>query len=151
MKIYNYDKSTGEYRGESEAKRSPEDVEEVYLFPASSTDIKPIVPEKGFAAVFNGTAWSEVEDFRGQTYYDEETRQPVVIDIIGSIPQGLVPTQPPVPPPSKDELRVSKLKAALGEAGLWTAIAALYADRSGASADADALTPVFAQVEDELG
>jgi len=54
--IFNYHPITKEYLDEVEAKRSPADIEEVYLIPAYATDIKPNLQEGKITKFVDG-AW----------------------------------------------------------------------------------------------
>lgn len=75
MKIYNYDKQTGEYIGESTASENPLEIGE-YLIPANATTEAPIVSQEGFVTVFKDGEWTSVDDIRG-TWYN--IREEVVI------------------------------------------------------------------------
>lgn len=92
MKIYNYADITGEYLWESEAGISPLDNEP--LIPRNATTITPPATQPKKARVFNGRAWSLVDDFRGETRYAKGTRNPVVIDFLGPISQDLYQDEP---------------------------------------------------------
>jgi len=82
MKIYNYT-DFGEYVGESTAGTSP--LDGLPLIPRNSTIIEPPARQDKKARVFNGTEWILVDDFRGETWYYHGTRNPIVIDFLGSI------------------------------------------------------------------
>ena len=56
MKIYHYNKTTGEYIGEITARQSPLEPG-VYLMPAYSTVTAPPACATGMVAVFSGGAW----------------------------------------------------------------------------------------------
>ena len=92
MKIYNYVDTTGEYLFESEAGISPLDGE--LLIPRNATTIRPPTAQAKKASVFDGKAWSLVDDFRGETKYAKGTRSPVVIDFLGPINQDLYQDEP---------------------------------------------------------
>ena len=87
MKIYNYADTTGEYLWESEAGISPLDSEP--LIPRNATSIIPPAAQPKKARVFNGKAWTLVDDFRGEIRYVKGTRNPFVIDFLGPISQDL--------------------------------------------------------------
>lgn len=93
MQIYNYHSVTKEYLGESTADKSPLE-EDIYLIPANATEIKPPEVSENQVAVFKDENWTIAADFRGNTYYDKDTGQPVIIDFIGNIPDNLQDTLP---------------------------------------------------------
>lgn len=58
---------------------------------------EPKLPQKERQAIRrneNGDAWELVDDFRGLTAFIIETKQPVTIDFIGSLPEKLTLLQP---------------------------------------------------------
>lgn len=63
MRIYNYDRETGEFTGESLADESPLEPG-VWLFPAHSTDTPPPIPGASQRSFFIGGEWiqKELED-----------------------------------------------------------------------------------------
>lgn len=71
-----------------------------YLRPARSTDKIPPAAEPGKKAVFDGERWSLVEDHRGRTVYSTATGEPRVLDALGPVPPGCVPS----PPPSREHI-----------------------------------------------
>lgn len=84
MRIYDYDKYTGEiasYDGR-EAREDPLEPGR-FLIPKFATDIRPPKPHRGTTAVFKDSRWSEVADHRGKTYYSKETGEAVVITELG--------------------------------------------------------------------
>ena len=103
MKIYNYDGTSGEYIGQSEAQKSPLE-ENVYLIPANATDKQPLASKNGFAVCFKEGAWQYVKDDRGAIYYDENNRE-VKITSLGQDTLGLreTPKEPPI-----EQLREAK-------------------------------------------
>lgn len=87
MKIYNYD-DEGIYIGESTANPSPLE-QGKYLIPAKATTVKPPASGDNEVAVFKDDQWVIEKDFRGETYYTSESREPITIDEIGEeIPDG---------------------------------------------------------------
>nr|DAV06632.1 MAG TPA: tail fiber assembly protein [Caudoviricetes sp.] len=111
MKIYNYDGTSGEYIGQSEAQKSPLE-ENVYLIPANATDKQPLASKNGFAVCFKEGAWQYVKDDRGAIYYDENNRE-VKITSLGQDTLGLreTPKEPPI-----EQLREAKT----AELARWT-------------------------------
>jgi len=91
MKIYNYDKQTGELLGGSIARENPLE-QGKYLIPSNSTIKEPIVPEDGHVAVFKDDEWTSVEDIRG-TWYN--IREEVEVTSLDHDMTGL--TKEPVP------------------------------------------------------
>lgn len=91
-KIYNYHPITNEYIGESTADIDPLESKiqkkEIYLAPANSTELKPPITYTNQVACFESGQWIVKPDFRGQTYYDKETREPIIINFIGNIPEN---------------------------------------------------------------
>ena len=72
MQVYKYDEKTKEYIGAEQALINPLETElqgkTIYLLPANATFEKPNLQE-GFASVFNGTQWENIEDNRGKEYW----------------------------------------------------------------------------------
>ena len=77
MKIFHFDKATGELLGESEARLDPLETKgkgsEAYLVPANATEIAPPEAGKNEKAVFDGSTWRLVPDFRGPFYKPDGT------------------------------------------------------------------------------
>lgn len=99
MNIYHYHPETGEYMRTAEAKLDPRESEiqgqEVYLIPACATLIAPPEAEEGMARVFDGEAWSLVEDHRGKTVYATADGQQSIIRDLGTISDGYTLEVPP--------------------------------------------------------
>ncbi|MDM3563076.1 tail fiber assembly protein [Proteus vulgaris] len=58
---------------------------------------EPTLPKKENQAIrrkIDGSAWEIVDDYRGLVAYHIQTKQPVNIDFIGSLPDTLTPLQP---------------------------------------------------------
>lgn len=102
MLIYGYHPETGELTGVSEAEESPFGDGE-FLIPAHSTQIVP--PESvsvGYALAFDGQAWGEVLDHRGETWFTAEG-EPMTINLIGNpVDHGLQAEAPPLPEPEPE-------------------------------------------------
>lgn len=68
MQTYRFDPKTKEYLYAEEAFLDPLETQTqgkpVYLLPADSTFTRPLEPEEGHAAVWNGEAWEYIEDHR---------------------------------------------------------------------------------------
>ena len=72
MQAYKYDEQTKEYIGTEQALIDPLETElqgkTIYLLPANATFEKPNLQD-GFASVFDGTQWENIEDNRGKEYW----------------------------------------------------------------------------------
>lgn len=91
MKIYNYNKQTGELLSETIAKENPLEPGK-FLIPANATTKKPIVSEEGFVTIFKDNEWTSIEDIRG-TWYN--IREEVEVDLLNHDMTSL--TKEPVP------------------------------------------------------
>ena len=96
--VYLYDPTTGVFTDFYNAQLSPLDESGTYLCPVCSTDIAPPVAQINQAVVFADGAWSVVPDFRGQTWFDSSTGDPVVITAIGQPASNLVQSYTPPAP-----------------------------------------------------
>lgn len=85
--IYHAHPATGEYLGEGEARLDPLD-DTFLLIPAHATQDKP--PEAGArqAAVWSGSEWTLMADYRG-VVYSTESGAALQHDAIGELPEGL--------------------------------------------------------------
>jgi len=95
MKLYNYNKS-GEFTGITDARldilESKKQKKDVFLRPARTTTEAPIIAENKCPVYDNG--WSNVDDYRGQEYYDQYGKKAVINTLGDTIPTG-VATEPP--------------------------------------------------------
>lgn len=82
MRIYHLDRVTGELVGEGEARESPLEPG-VFLIPAHATATEPPAAQSGHARVWDGSAWTQVPDHRGETWHTPEG-VPVVIETLGT-------------------------------------------------------------------
>ena len=86
LTIYTYDENN-EYAGEFVTMLDPEETKkqgkDVWLMPPNATTVKP-AKKKGYAPVWNGKAWEQVEDHRGEKGW--VNREPVTIKEIGPLP-----------------------------------------------------------------
>ena len=90
--IYVYDPITNEFLYQDKSDRNPLDPE-TPIIPACSTTVKPkYEPKEGYVIVWAGNKWNQVEDHRGETWYNTTTEQPEVISILGDIPDIYVST-----------------------------------------------------------
>lgn len=93
MKIYNYDRTTGEYLSIGEAKPDPLDAGS-WLIPAFSTTIEPPTAVVHEVAVFTGSFWEIMQDYRTADAWLIETAEAVVITEIGPVPEGVTLADP---------------------------------------------------------
>lgn len=89
IRIYNLRADTREFIGAGDA----------YIpantgLPADCTNIAPPEVPSGKVAVFNGTAWELVEDYRNQTVYRKETGERVYITGLGALPADVTTIVP---------------------------------------------------------
>lgn len=92
MKIYNYNGVTGEFIGESTARKSPLE-DNVYLIPANATKVKPPSKNKDTVSVFKDSEWLSVADYRGQVFYSKEDRSTYTPSEIGWEPDSTLTTK----------------------------------------------------------
>ena len=117
MQIYHYNPVTREYLRTTNARLDPlaskKAGHDVFLIPAHATDTKPPVVQAGEVPIYSqGSGWSSVPDHRGETWYDQNTREPVVIDSI-EIPASLVMTQPEIPLAEAKANKKAEIKSAM--------------------------------------
>jgi len=130
MNGYNYSPVTGEYIGSVELRESPLEPG-AFLLPAHCTAI--VVPEApaGHAACWNGTAWTLVEDHRGEA--GSINGAAFVIEGLGAYPDGWSAVPPAPEPNAVIDARIQALEASvtqrrLREAALTEAGKAWLAD-----------------------
>jgi hypothetical protein len=92
--IYFFDLDTGAYLEQGYAFV---DKEGDCLCPSNATQVSPPAKiEPGYAASWNGKAWTQVKDFRGR-YWDKITLQEIIITRLGDVPsETLTTVEPPV-------------------------------------------------------
>ena len=103
MQVYKYDELTKEYIGVETAFLDPLETEiqgkEVYLLPANATFVEPTVKD-GYANVWTGEAWEQVEDNRNKEYWldsDPYGTPARVMKELGAFPENAVFTAPVKP------------------------------------------------------
>lgn len=85
----------GIYIGQTDADLSPEEADNgIYLMPASCVDVTPPEDKKGFVAKWTGGVWEYIENHIGETVYSTITKESLVINAFGSIPQGYTLIKP---------------------------------------------------------
>lgn len=101
MNVYRYDETTKEYIGFEEALLDPLETalkgENVYLLPANSTFTAPSAEKEGYARVWNGENWQEVEDHLGTKYWlpgDKYGTPAREMKELGELPEGASLTPP---------------------------------------------------------
>lgn len=120
MNVYKYD-DNGEYIGTETALLDPLETKlqgkNIYLLPANATFTAPPEEKEGFARVWNGESWQEVEDHRGTEYWlpgDVYGTPAHEMTELGPLPEGATTT---APEQTLDELKAAKL----AEVDAWTA------------------------------
>lgn len=121
MNVYKYNEKTKEYIGTEQAQLDPLETKKqqknIYLLPANATFKEPPEAHEGFARVWNGEAWEQVEDNRGTEYWlpGEGYGTPAhEMTELGPLPEGATTT---APEKMLDELKADKL----AEIDAWTA------------------------------
>ena len=82
---------TREYTG-----KSMDEVPLGFSLKADAYPDKPELPAPGFAIVRSedGKRWLHVEDYRGKTAYDKTTKEKVLINTVGALPDNLTLLEP---------------------------------------------------------
>lgn len=93
---YRFHHETGEYVCTADADESPLEPG-VFLLPAAATFTVPPAPQTGFARMWNGTAWAQVEDHRGQRAWVKSTGEAGEIAGLGPVPAELTQIERPSP------------------------------------------------------
>ena len=103
MKTYHYDPTTKEYTHNSKALLDPLETKRqgrtIYLLPANATFDEPTA-KNGYSTVWNGNAWTHIEDNRGKRYWlaeDEYGTPARTMIALGALPTGATFTAPPKP------------------------------------------------------
>lgn len=97
-KIYNYHPKTGEFLGEGTADPSPMEPGK-YLVPGFATTEEPPAPQAGFVPAWIDGKWIEVEDHRGEIWWDGSGAEMTINQIGDPKAYGLTNVAPPPPPP----------------------------------------------------
>lgn len=140
MQAYMYSATTHEFLEPvpcfPDPVRSRIEGREVYLLPANSTFTEPPVKRTGYTAIWSGSGWSEVEDYRGVRYWPKgATFNSASMEMaeLGPLPDGASLTRPEQ---TADEIaaekeqreqaeaeaaRVPDLEAAVAELGVTSA------------------------------
>lgn len=116
-KVYQFDIENKTYKGELILDDSDKSPSGAWNVPGDCTATAPPAKKEGFACVWNGEAWQEVEDHRGTEYwlpgdvYGTPARE---MKELGPLPEGATTT---APEQTLDELKTAKL----AEVNAWTA------------------------------
>lgn len=112
LTIYTFD-DTKEYKGVSVTVLDPEETKrqgkEVWLMPPNATTVKPEI-KQGYAPVWNGKAWKQVEDHRGEKGWLNS--EPVEIKELGPLPDGFSTEKPE---PTEEEKKAIRKQEILSE------------------------------------
>ena len=115
MQVYKYDEQTKEYIGTEQVLIDPLETElqgkNIYLLPANATFISPILQD-GYASVWNGKEWQQIEDNRGKEYWlpeDVYGAPARIMKELGPFPEGATTT---TPEQTLEELKAAKIKEA---------------------------------------
>jgi hypothetical protein len=100
MNIFNYRLVTGEFVGSSAADPDPM-LDGEFLIPAFSTTVEPPDQQAGWARVWSGSAWEQVLDHRGETWWGPDGN-PVVIEELGNPVDSGLWSSAPLPTPDFD-------------------------------------------------
>lgn len=93
LTVYTFNEA-GEFKGAYNAPASPKE-KGVYQEPGLSTRIAPPELDEHEQAVWDGSRWSVVPDFRWSKVYSKQDGSPVEIEELGVIPEGYTPTPKP--------------------------------------------------------
>ena len=119
MKEYFYNEETNELLFEQEAFIDPLETElaghDIFMLSANATFIEPPTKRDGYAIVWNGETWDEVEDHRGTQYWfssDSHYSEPMVMNKLGALPNGITLTRPEK---TADEIAIEEMFKAKSE------------------------------------
>lgn len=97
MKEYIFDRTTGEFIREQETHLDPLESKKqgknVYLISATGTTTPPPEKKDGYAVIWNGTVWEQIEDHRGEIVW-KSYGESMEIRELGPIPDGWAFDQP---------------------------------------------------------
>ncbi|MFP2768337.1 DUF4376 domain-containing protein [Oceanisphaera sp. KMM 10153] len=93
MDIYHYHPTTGEYLGSGKADLDPLQHDN-WLVPAFATNSTPPAVTDNHAPVYANGTWSLIEDHRGKTVYDKQTRQQQDVTELGPLADSVTELAP---------------------------------------------------------
>jgi hypothetical protein len=98
MDIYHFRPENGEFIGQGLADPDPMNEGE-FLYPAFCVTVEPPASQNGFARVWNGEDWTQVQDHRGEIWWTTNG-EPVQIENLGNPSQdGYLEERPEQPSP----------------------------------------------------
>lgn len=119
MKEYFYNEETNELLFEQEAFIDPLETElaghDIFMLSANATFTEPPTKREGYAIVWNGEAWDEVEDHRGTQYWfssDSYYTEPMTMNRLGALPNGITLSRPEK---TADEIAIEEMFKAKSE------------------------------------
>ncbi len=105
MKEYIFDRTTGEFIREQEACIDPLESRklerDVWMISANGTTTPPPEQKDGYAVIWNGSAWEQIEDHRGAIVWKSYEKS-MEIKELGAIPEGWSAEQPEKPVTADD-------------------------------------------------
>ena len=127
MDIYHFHQVTGELLGSGAADESPLEPG-VFLIPANATKVAPPTQVQGFARVFVNGTWTQVEDHRGETWF-QAYASPVTIEELGDpAASGLFVNEPAAPPAPPRIIAGAYFRSALKSMGEYDRVIAALTD-----------------------
>ena len=118
MNVYKYDQETKEYTGVEVAMLDPlesqQQGKDIYLLPANATFAEPTFKD-GYASVWAGEAWEQVEDNRGKEYWlksDTFGTPAIEMTELGAFPDNAVFT---APEKTLEQVKAEKINALKAE------------------------------------
>ena len=143
MRIYSFDRVTGEYTGDTMAVANPafgEEGQPEFLFPAQTTEVPPPSTTSNQVACFVSGGWEIVADYRGAVGYTVDGAE-VQITELGKTMENLnLQRTKPITAQSVRIERKDKLKESD-----WTQIADSTADKTAWATYRQALRDITAQ------
>lgn len=94
MNYYSFSVEDGEFAGSGEARQNPLHPEQ-FLLPAHATFTAPPELKAHEAAIWNGSLWAVIPDFRGQIVYYVATGEPVIVADRGALPETVTQCECP--------------------------------------------------------
>lgn len=91
--VYKYDKATGEFLGEYIAQPNPKEAGK-HLIPTRCVEVAPPAAGENETAVWNGEAWTLVEDHRGTVRYSTVDGSKISVEDLGPLPADSADTAP---------------------------------------------------------
>jgi hypothetical protein len=93
MNAFHYHRITKEFLLELPVRLDPEEGKP--MVPANATMLPPPSAKPGYTRCFLEGNWTQVEDHRGETHY-EDGHTPIQIAKLGPVPDGLQPVKAPL-------------------------------------------------------